>query len=331
MVLAEPPCSSDELSSEADSEVEKAPLLVHIGLHKTASSWLQKHFFNDPTRGFSEEIVPSRHELMARFGTPDLLAFNPAETAAHYAPAIEAARNAGLTAVISHERLSGHPSSGAHDRRLIAERLHASFPEARVLIVIREQCELIRSMYNQHVKAGGSETLEQYVRRPENRRTKRPAFSLDVYEFDRLIAFYRQLFGAGRVLVLPQEMLARKPQEFADQIARFCGQQPVPVGKIKRSNTRRPQLMRAAQRLLNMLFFDNDLSPGALVHVPRFARRFSKFRYYFERISPRFVERRLSDGQIRRIRELVSDYYAASNRRTQELTGLPLKEFGYIV
>ena len=49
--------------------------------------------------------------------------------------------------VISHERLSGYPHSGGHDSKEIAHRLAAVFPNAKVVIVIREQKSMILSNY----------------------------------------------------------------------------------------------------------------------------------------------------------------------------------------
>jgi len=47
--------------------------------------------------------------------------------------------------VLSAERLSGNPDSGGYDSVHVAEYLAATFPEARVLIVIREQADMLVS------------------------------------------------------------------------------------------------------------------------------------------------------------------------------------------
>jgi hypothetical protein len=307
-----------------------APLLIHIGLHKTGSTWLQRTLFKDASRGFTDETGEHRSKIIDRFVRADPLLFDPTEIAAHYADARAAANEAGLTFVLSHERLSGHPSSGSFDSAIIAERLNKAFPDARVLIVIREQRALIGSMYGLHVRWGGVESVRRYLIPAPPRRGFKPGFTLQAYEFDRLIGHYQKLFGKDRVLVLPLELLARDDQEFADRIGTFCGHASVPVGRTKRRNVRRPQLMQMAQRPLNMLFYHNELSPGALFHIPRFKHRYAKLTRLF-RLSPQILERRLDERQKRAIDELVGDHYAASNGRTQEMTGLPLSELGYPV
>ena len=315
----------------SSQRLEFAPVLLHVGLHKTGSTWVQKRLFKDSKRGFTDKTGEPRDNIIKRLVMHDPLFFDAPATAAHYAPTIEAANASGLTLVLSHERLSGHPSSGGIDRCIIAERLKATFPDARILVVIREQRALIASMYALHIRLGGVESLRRYLSTPEPGAGRKHSFTFEMYEFDRLIAFYRSLFGESRVLILPLELLAREPQDFADRIGSFCGHPSVPLGPTKRLNVRHPRLLQLTQRPLNMLFYHNELSPGAIVHIPNFTRRYAEFAKRFGRFSPDFLERKLQKRQRIEIEALVGDRFAMSNRRTQEMTGLPLAELGYPV
>jgi hypothetical protein len=315
-----------------ETEGRVAPLLIHIGFHKTGSTWLQEELFNDPGLGFSSETGEARQQIIMRIGVPDPLSYDAAEVASHYLPAVTAARELGLTLALSHEQLSGHPSSGGRDRLMIAQRLRATFPDARILIIFREQRALIQSMYSQHITAGGVESLRHFLSKPEPWCGRRPTFAFEHYEFDKLIGFYRDLFGSDRVLALPLELLGCQPAEFASRISTFCGHPPVRAATNRRRNSRRPQLMQMLQRPLNMLFFHNDLSPGALIHIPLFNKRYTKYlRPIFELLSPRLVDEWILRRQRQIIDDIVGNRYAQSNRRTQELTDLPLSEYGYPV
>ena len=318
--------------SHSNDEREVAPLLIHIGLHKTGSTWLQGELLNNADAGFCMPAGESRQALIMRIGVPDPLSYDAPSVAAHYEDALKAAREQGLTLALSHERLSGHPSSGGRDRCLIADRLKLTFPDARILIVFREQRSLIQSMYSQHISAGGVESLRNFLSTPEPGWLRKPSFAFEFYEFDKLIHYYRTLFGEDRVLALPLELLKARPAEFANRIAAFCGHPPVDLPETRSRNVRRPQLMQLVQRPLNMLFFHNDLSPGALVHVHLFHLRYAKFaRRFFDLISPKFVDDWILARQERIVNAAVGTRYAESNRRTQEMTGLPLAELGYPV
>lgn len=312
-------------------EPERAPLLVHIGFHKTGSTWLQKQLFANGENGFTTETGRPRHHIVYDFVTADAFQFRPDEVRASYADHIARAQETGKTLALSHERLSGYPSSGGHDRRLIADRLSATFPNARVLIVLREQRSLIRSMYSQHITDGGTGSIRSFLAAPEPQLGRRPKFRLATYEFDGLINYYQQLFGHGHVLVLPYEMLEKEPGQFVNAIQNFCGFAGAPIGEVSRANESRSLLMQLVQRPLNALFYNNELSPGALINIRRFAPRFGVTRGLFEAISPRWLERHLQ-GQLRtEIERHVGDYYAQSNWRTQMITGLDLSRYNYPV
>lgn len=313
----------------AEARATAIPLLLHIGYHKTGSTWLQRVLFDNAERGFTTETGEPRHALVHDFVLPDALAYDAEQVRDKFAAARAAALAQQETLVLSHERLSGYPSSGGHDRRMIADRLRETFPDARVLIVIREQRALIRSMYSQHITDGGTERLERFLHRPEPGLGRKPWFDPAFYAFDRLIAYYRGLFGADRVLALPFELLVRDPQDFVDRLAAFCGHASLPLGPVSRENDRRPLLMQAVQRRLNALLYDNELSPGALVHIPRFAKRFGRLRGLFDACSPRFIERRMDARLVREIAAFAGDRFRESNGQTSRMIGIDLGEWGY--
>ncbi|WP_193742870.1 sulfotransferase [Sphingobium bisphenolivorans] len=323
--LANEPCPAPM------SGAERAPLLIHIGFHKTGSTWLQQQIFGSADHGFTTETGRPRHQIVHDFVTADAFQFSPDEARASYARHIAAAKNQGWTLVVSHERLSGYPSSGGHDRRLIADRLHATFPQARILMILREQRSLIRSMYSQHITDGGTGSLRAFLASVEPHLGRRPGFRLSTYEFDGMIQYYQRLFGRDKLLVLPYEMLAEEPAWFVARIQDFCGFTGEPVGRANRANEGRSLLMQLVQRRLNALFYDNELSPGALVAIPRFAPRFGAMRGLFEAFSPRRLERYLHARLRDQVEAHVGSHYAQSNWRTQELTGLDLARYGYPV
>lgn len=102
---------------------------------------------------------------------------------------------------------------------MIAHRLHQVFPEAKVLIVIRRQPELILSNYFQYLSRGGTHSLQAYLHTPYD--GKRPHFSPHHFNFLPLVKTYHGLFGKKAVLVLPYERLQSSPQDFLAELSRF--------------------------------------------------------------------------------------------------------------
>lgn len=305
-----------------------ANVLLHIGYHKTGSTYLQDHFFQ-PVNGFSTEIGDIRTRIVRDFVFPDNFHFDPEKMRRRYMPFVEDAEHKGLHFVLSHERLSGYPPSGGYDRILVAQRLQATFPGARVLIIIREQVSLIRSLYSQYITDGGDLTLARFLDTPEPQLGRMPGFRLEVYEFDRLIAYYQQLFGADRVLVLPFEAMFRDLSAFSRSITDFLQMPPAASLPMVVTNRRRPVPMQITQRLGNRLLSNNELSRGAWFSIPRFPRRFGALERVFQTLTPAGLEGALYARLGKRIREFAGEHYGRSNHRTSSLIGIDLRAYGY--
>jgi len=299
---------------------DRAPL-VHVGYHKTGTTWLQTGLFADEAPGF---VRPwDSKAIRGALVLADPFGFDAREARRSFAPGLGGAARRGLVPVVSDERLSGSPHAGGYDAALLAERLAAVFPEARVLLAFREQVELIHSIYKQYVRDGGVATLAGYLH-PRNP-AEIPQFRFGHFEYDRPIRRYRELFGDDRVLALPFELLAADERAFVDEILAFCGLQP---GADYRPGVRYPALGAATlalKRWTNRLAVRNALSPAAPLYVKDHERRFERL----DRLVPRGLSARRERRERAAVAEAVGDRYAESNRRTAELTGRDLAAMGY--
>jgi hypothetical protein len=93
--------------------------LLHIGYHKTGSTFLQRCVFPEP--GFS--LVARAKALRPTFVEGDPFGFDARIARETFRSGIERAQREGLVPVLSAERLSGNPHSGGYDSKQIAERL----------------------------------------------------------------------------------------------------------------------------------------------------------------------------------------------------------------
>jgi hypothetical protein len=178
----------------------------------------------------------------------------------------------------------------------IAERLAATFPEARVLVVIREQAQMLVSAYKQYVKRGGPGTLEQYATSP-SQQLRVPLFDFRFFEYHRLVGYYQSLFGAENVMVLPYELLRAKPLAFLERIGGFAGTNVSPSASKGGAE--------GVDRTLLRLCYKADVRIPAKLRV-------------------------LSERRLRALaEELVDGLYAKSNAATSVLAGFDLGAFGY--
>ncbi len=301
--------------------IAPASPLIHIGYHKTGTSWLQQGPFSSAAAGF---VTPwSSMHIAAQLILPNELEFDADAVTAAFRPDLQ--RTDGLVPVLTWERLSGSPHAGGFDSALIARRLAAVFPAGRVLIVVREQRSAIYALYQQYVRDGGIATLDGYLR-PRNP-AEIPQFRFEHLAYDRLVSYYRELFGPDAVLVVAYERLAQDPVGFVRRIQEFAG---VSAGSTAAAPD---QVVNASfgagtvvlKRWANRWFVRNSLSPGARYYVKDHERRFA----WVDRLVPTAWSARLEPRWKERIAELVGARYAASNARLQSLSGEPLAELGY--
>jgi hypothetical protein len=326
--------SADLLGSQLTQMVfehsRSANVLLHIGYHKTGSTFLQRQVFDAGDLGFvrlsGERRLINQH-LIATNSFHEV----PAEIVGQIRDEAAAAASAGRILVVSHERLSGYPALGGYDSRLIADRLHGMVPGARVLIVIREQKSFIRSMYSQYVTDGGDQSLSRFLNPPEPHLNRVPGWDFAFLAYHRLIGYYRDLFGAERVVVLPFELLTREPQRFVAGILRFCGRGPenAPPPSATVLNPKRPLTLQFFARLLNRHLVRSQLSNSGFLPHPTSRAALARLAPLVGALSPGFVERALDCRMRRAIDAAVGDRYAESNRLTRALTGLDLAAYGY--
>ena len=119
-----------------------ANIIIHVGLHKTGTSFLQAEIF--------PRIKNVNYIGMLKYGTKI------------YDDKLN---------IISDEELSVNPhlppchsdyfDSG--QRYVIAERLHSIFPDAKIILGIRNKDSWLRSVYSQYVKGGGVHDFDSFV------------------------------------------------------------------------------------------------------------------------------------------------------------------------
>jgi len=315
-----------------------APILIHIGYHKTGTNWLQRELFDDQEAGYRWlGKRPAAHPIWALV-SDRALEFDGARVRGSFTSRLAEAEEQGLLPVVSLERLSGHPFSGGHDASQIAERLQAVFPEGRVLAVIREQRSMIVSTYKQYVKAGGAVSLAQFLDPPTRQNWRVPGFDFRHFEYEHLIRKYHQLYGGEHVLVLPYEHFAREGRGFVERIAEFAGQ-PIPAEVLsrlpysKRYNESPSPLAVSALRRLNKLSPRTELNPAPLVQsrlVGALADRLKASEALSASPARQLAAR--AEARLRsEIAEIVGERYAESNRRTAEVADVDLAGYGWPV
>jgi len=201
--------------------VSSRDVLVHVGYHKTGTTWLQRVLFKRTAVGL--RAAAAKYQLHPLLVHPRAIDFDAAGAKCELGALVEAAARDGSYPVVSSEELCGSPHTGGVLEKEFADRIAAVLPGARILVVVREQKAMLVSSYKQYVRAGGILSLETYLspRLLGDVRSCNPDWRH--FRYDALVDYYRRLFGPDRVLVLSYEGFVAQPADFVRRVLGFCG------------------------------------------------------------------------------------------------------------
>jgi hypothetical protein len=302
---------------------QSARPIVHIGYHKTATTWFQKAIW--PSLA-SHDWVPRKVTQEALLNPPGM----------HFDRA-EARRVLGLDArtkpvVLSEENLSGYIHNGGLHGLVgpeMARRIREVLPDTRIVIFIRNQPDVIRASYSQYVAGGGTYGLDKYLHTYDRvygalkAPFKAPAFEWEHFEYDRLIALYDATFGRANVFVYCYEWLKQPEALFARLEADLGIAFPPGIAEKRGANVSHSEAGMNGLRVANRITRQSVANKNWAIDAPGGHALRNIVRFFLKAVpgAPFTLPNRVV-GEIR-------DYYAPSNRRLGELRDLPLAELGY--
>ncbi|CAA6693601.1 MULTISPECIES: hypothetical protein [unclassified Lentimonas] len=309
-------------------------LLLHIGLPKAASSTLQREVFCQQKLGFDllETQLDSNFPLKTVedviYGndfTIDLPTIK--QDLNEY---IDSRENPDLISVISQEKLIGLPDDGPCYTKRVANRLNGICPDAKILIVIREQRRFVLSCYNQRIRNSSNVKLERFIGSEGYASDGYPAImDADFLKYDKTIEYYESLFGSENVIVLVFEELVKDFEAGVNAIrAKFGMTDRVHFEAVPRRNSGEGMATVECMRLLNTFCGDPHAygidQPSATWFLKRVARR------GFNRFLPNMLHIKQHDEYMNLINEFYGDLYRESNTILSQKLGVDLRDYGYM-
>lgn len=256
---------------------------IHVGMQKTGSSWLQKVVFPQ-VRSHDVIYKESFRDLMYQLTDKNK--------------------------IISYENYVGYPHFVASrgwngwlkTRHAAFNNLSALFPCADIILVVRNQVDFVKSLYNQYIKVGGCISFADYWQGDGKLALEKQALM-----YEDLLDEMQQYFS-GRILVMDFELFRKDKQDFLDLISNFVGGiNDINIDGFERqlvNESLSPSQLRAMLCVSRIL--GNYYNPSALVSVHN--RLFKFVRYLTVRVlSVCFSSNNIEDDQIM---EEILHYYA---------------------
>jgi hypothetical protein len=302
-------------------------LLIHIGYHKTASTWLQQGIFNQEKFGF---VSPwSRSDYYEKLLLVNPFTFDVVNTRLFYDQRIKKAETNQLVSVISEERLSGSITSGGYNNHQMGNRLYSLFPEAKILIVIRNQLDMIWSIYKHRLRSDLTVGINDYLNQIQKEFPAfEPFFNLDYLQYHWLINHYQTLFGKDKVLVLPYEMLREDAQLFLEKISNFTGTNIDSEMELPKVNEGYSYLSLYVKR------WTNCFAPRtSMVNKSLYQKINNSFLYQLNQVInktiPKTLSQKVENKMKKKIAEKIDNYYVESNIITSNLIDIDLSHYNY--
>ncbi len=262
-----------------------ARTIIHIGMPRTASTFFQRELF-PLIEGFrcagTDETQYSRHFQKLLYQDDTL--WNADEFGAAFA------EHGEQNTILSNELFVGQSLYLAGiNRTRTAQRLAAAFPDAEILLVLRNQTDLLQSLYAIGVYGGHTMTPHEFIRfsnKPSTAAnplypTFAPAEITEIYNYAPLVELYQGLFA--KVHVVLYENFAANPAEFTQKF----------ISTLRLSLTLENSFSEKVNRSLSarQIYFLRILNRWKpLVNRGRLGRAFF-------RIKLQFIERRLGGGK----------------------------------
>lgn len=303
--------------------IDERPCLIHIGFPRTGSTALQQNllvrapdtvYFGKPLTSFS---LPMRRLFVS------LLTLERWEWEQRRKRVIEGLlepllARPGARLLISDEELSTGPLDARVDRFEIARRLAELVPQAEILLVVRDQLELLRSCYCQLVAIDRVDA--QGFRPWVDAQLERPHTFLHLFRISDAAGVWTAHFGPERIHILTHEQLRANPRAFVDALAPLLGLEPERLWSCYRDVRRNRSVRR------RWVALERALALAPWLPDPRDSRR-----AFVREAAQRFVAGGppLDTDYTTEQRARLLDYYGPNNREAAQTWSLPLAKLGY--
>lgn len=286
-------------------------VFIHVGFPKTASTYLQKSVFSR-IPGFqyiSPEITQNtigwNHLQYADDLDFDAKSFreNLGELSENNRPLL-----------ISDELFVGKPWFNGMGRTQICKRLAENFPNAKILMIVRGQYEMCKSLHNQWIKGArrGSKTFGSFFRiyADAGNKVQKSGLTYNTDEdflhpeylnYYKIIRLYKSHFTD--IKIIPYELLMTDPKGFIREIGGYLNT-PIdqPVEKTERVNTSLKGRHLATQMVVNS--FKN-------MPLTKLERKLLSLKY------SRTLQRQ-NDREYLESKDLIQKYYSKTNLKITE-------------
>jgi hypothetical protein len=196
-----------------------ADLVIHVGFRKTATSWLQEVLFPVLRLNYIGKTEAFYPEWLIEWHYADDFYFEQKKSRI---------RNELLSRLCEDRcnLLSSEAFTNSASIHSQAHRIRTVWPDARILVTLRDPVEMVWSHYRHDIQEGDCFVdIESWLdwRRTPYVLHKRKTIYLPDFFFDEAIHLYEELFGPKNVCVLKYEDMRSSREVYFSRLFEFLG------------------------------------------------------------------------------------------------------------
>lgn len=292
--------------------------IVHIGFHKTATTWFQRVYYPTVTNMKYIHHDDVRTVILDPKGLDEIKPMSSM---------------VDKDIILCHEELSGNIHNAGlnlFSTKEYAQRIKSLFPDSRIVVFIRNQPGMIASAYRQYVKEGGTYSIKRYLFHKEFERTHREAmFSFQHFDYNLKLNYYESLFGKENIKLYLFEDFCKNGSEF---IKKYNNDLSLvsDVEPGKSVNDAYGPLIHNSVRIMNLFTRRSVSYKYYLLHIPyiyELARRglphLNKLMFFSGKLT---TDRLLGEE----LTAYIQQYYRESNKELSKRYDLDFEKHGYI-
>ncbi|RPI75570.1 MAG: hypothetical protein EHM45_14780 [Desulfobacteraceae bacterium] len=302
-------------------------LVVHIGLHKTGSTWLQTCYFPTHPEIHYLNRIDKEMDVFHYVMKADENQWNIQHATGLVERTLK--NTNGKINLYSEENLSGQLWRGCFDSKRIALRMSQVFKGLKIILIVRNQIDMLKSIYRQYVHEGGYLSFKGFL---DDEKIAGKDL-LEHLKYATIIEYYMQLFGQENIYLGIYEEFERYPDTFVEELSAFMGVKKIYFDKdfhdrkINRSYSPLSLLLaRGFNRIQKTKFNPNGLLPDPSEKL------FNK-RYWLQNVMDKYIYYKLFAYSPIRLpnEEKIKNDYRPGNRRLCKLAGKDLTIYQYPV
>jgi hypothetical protein len=291
-------------------------VIIHVGYPKTASTFIQKQVL--PKLKNSSILS---HKQVYETGLINLKW--KAERSIDYTSIKDRVKSHG-DAFISFEGFTGIPLQGFLLIDILPQRLRKAIDgDIDILIFIRRQDQLIKSLYKQYIKQGGTFSYSNFISSSQFGGVTR--FDLNAFDYLQTVKSYEEVFGKGRVHIFAYEWLQDDQNTFSKRFCDLVGEEVNIDFHIRRNvglSGRKLKLCRFLNRFFPSTISEKGILPTSFIERQKIVSAVKKQRLISGGKTFTNAEEALSEDCLNKLKsrnQQLDDY----------MHGLDLKKLGY--